>query len=88
PPFYIYPNPVLKGKDIKVNLQKIEVNNLKLNIYDSIGRLVYSQSLEDGVKEITINTSNFGVGMFLLNLSGIKFSSTHKFLIVTSLNSQ
>ena len=74
--FYIYPNPIGKGAEIKVLLQNAPFGsaqgdkwqNTKLKIFDIEGRLVYSQSPNRNSRLIW-QASNVASGLYIIHLN-------------------
>jgi len=75
----LYPNP---AKDVAyLNFDLSQTTNIAVNVYDALGRLVYSvpsQEMNSGINNITISTANFAAGMYNVTIqteSGI--TTTH-----------
>jgi len=73
PSFKIYPNPVVNELIIDVNLNS-NVEQLTIDIYDKLGRLIEDNIIEDSnvnvsSKEYKINTSNLPEGIYNIRVN-------------------
>ncbi|MES2836992.1 MAG: choice-of-anchor D domain-containing protein [Bacteroidota bacterium] len=65
---YIFPNPVELGKDVYVNLQLIDENEIvEVSIIDQIGKAVLNQTYT-GQKSIYINTLQLAKGVYFVKV--------------------
>lgn len=79
----IYPNPA--SKTIVLNLGDLTygdklANNYKFEIQDVYGRLIYSSQINPEQTEISIDVESLRHGIYFLNIRGIGFSASHKFI--------
>ena len=75
----LYPNPVTEKATI--NLSTIK-NATELNIFDNMGRKVYSQPLNAGQNNAEINASNFASGLYHINIKTNNAIYTTKMSVV------
>jgi PKD repeat protein len=78
-----YPNPSSSGK---VALQWIGAiqENVRITIYKSNGDIAFSQNLDgrqSGLSQITIDTSSFANGLYLIQFVGDKLTKTFRIVI-------
>lgn len=65
---YIFPNPVELGKDVYVNLQLIDENEIvEVSIVDQIGKIILNNSYK-GQKSIYFNTANLAKGVYFVKV--------------------
>ena len=80
--FRIYPNPVIDN--INISFYSIsKLTNPELELYDAMGRLVYSKKLNhlvSGANEIEMPSSKLDAGWYLLVLKSQEKIITNKFL--------
>jgi hypothetical protein len=79
----IYPNPT--NKILILNLGDLTygdklTNNYKIEIKDVYGRLVYSSQIQPKQTQVDINVESFRHGIYFLNISGVNFNTSHKFM--------
>ena len=79
----IYPNPVKKGNSFSVMLLNVPKGEYELTMLDLNGRVVYKLPIIHNGNETTmaINPGFIVNGIYSLNLSNSKFSSTTKLLV-------
>ena len=75
----IYPNPVTDNLSIKSEQSNIN----KLKVYNLDGRLVLEESYNASQSEVSINTSSFSNGMYLVNLSDVNGLQLSQLIIVS-----
>lgn len=69
------------GQEV-TRLLKNDAHNLKLNIYDSNGKLIYNKSWPEGLKEQVINTTSWKHGIYFIRIiGGSEVVSTGKFIV-------
>ena len=74
--FIIYPNPIFDILYVQIGQKPFN----KLSIFDSSGRLVYSETLNELCKQtVQINLSNLSSGLYQITLEGNQKISTAKF---------
>ena len=67
--FRVYPNPISKGKDLKIKLMDVYVNErLDLRWYDLHGKLVKGEKLLVNGDEVNTSTREMERGTYLLNI--------------------
>ncbi len=79
----IHPNPT--NKILILNLGDLTygdklTNNYKIEIKDVYGRLVYSSQIQPKQTQVDINVESFRHGIYFLNISGVNFNTSHKFM--------
>jgi hypothetical protein len=67
-PFTLYPNP--SDGHFKMQLHAIEADEIQLNVYNTLGKLVYAKTVgsKDGAL-ISIDLGDVNSGLYLLELS-------------------
>lgn len=75
----LYPNPVTEKATI--NLSEIK-NATELNVFDNMGRKVYSQTLNAGQNNAEINADNFASGLYHINIKANNTIYTTKMSVV------
>ncbi len=77
----VYPNPAKDETNIRFNLSKSQ--NLNVEIYDINGRLMnrFVKSLNDGVHQLTLNTSNYANGLYFVKMTSEVGMSTTKLVV-------
>ena len=73
----IYPNPVKNELNISHN-HKREV--LDIQIYNTIGLLIYEDHIETVENDVTIDVKNLPPGMYMINISNGKNNSSTKWI--------
>lgn len=64
--FNIYPNPII-GDSFTISIKEgVVKDSAILNVVNSLGKLVYSQKIEDSDRQISITTPNFNSGEILI----------------------
>lgn len=65
----VYPNPVENGRDIIISFENIadDFNDLKLEMYDVLGRLVHEEDVIES-DAIRLDTKDYSAGMYLISL--------------------
>jgi flagellar hook assembly protein FlgD len=66
----IYPNPTSNLSEISFSLE--EGNSVKMEVYNSLGSLVYSENagvLNQGKQRMSFNGSNLNNGLYFINLT-------------------
>lgn len=82
----IYPNPIRKGTLLKIELNR-QPSDLDLKLYNILGQIIHSEKvsgLTQNQQLITINTNYMASGLYFLRITGNKFRSTHKVLIINN----
>ena len=74
----LFPNPAQDKITLAINNQ-IESNQVPIQVFDSFGQKIYHETvfLEKGVNALTINTSSFNEGVYLVVLP----SGSHQNLV-------
>jgi Leucine-rich repeat (LRR) protein len=73
---FVYPNPF--DNAINIYLGSSEVENTEINIYSSLGQLVYTQSLKEHQDIYQIDTSKLPVGLYIVSIKTKDSLSTFK----------
>lgn len=78
-----YPNPTTSGQ---LNLQWIGATqeNVRVTVYTSDGQIAFQQNLDDrqsGLSQLTIDTSSFANGLYLIQFVGGKITKTFRIVI-------
>jgi hypothetical protein len=79
---FVYPNPAANTANIKIALAKS--SDVSVNIYNTIGELVYSESRTDlpaGDNVIQMNTSSFANGIYSVVINSANGSTSKKLII-------
>ena len=79
----IYPNPATTSTNVLLNLNDHE--NIVIDIYNSVGQVVFSQNngeLSSGEHLVTINTENFATGIYNLMVRTNKSIVSKKIVIL------
>ncbi|PKQ69729.1 S8 family serine peptidase [Raineya orbicola] len=74
----VYPNPVIKGNLVKIELPN-EVGSVNVQIFDMSGRVV-KQSIFEGTN-YEINTSEFSKGIYIIQMASEKGKTTKKLVV-------
>lgn len=74
----VYPNPVLKGNTVKIELPN-EVGNMSVQIFDMSGRVVKQNTFEGTSYEV--NTSEFSKGIYIIQMASEKGKITKKLVV-------
>jgi hypothetical protein len=76
----IYPNPA--HNEIMIELQNRNADNVRLDIYSSLGQRMYHQDLnQKAVEAILVNTTNWASGNYIIHVNG-KQPLTQQFMVV------
>jgi hypothetical protein len=62
----VYPNPATEALNVAMG----QSNYSQLNVYDNIGKLVYSQELNSSIQNISVDISKLAPGMYFLQTTG------------------
>jgi Leucine-rich repeat (LRR) protein len=73
---FVYPNPF--DNAINIYLGSSEVKNTEINIYSSLGQLVYTQSLKEHQDTYQIVTSKLPIGLYIVSIKTKDSVSTFK----------
>lgn len=73
--FTMLPNPGLTEFSIELPRR---IDNLKIEVYDLLGNLVYDENMETSVS--TVNVSTWASGIYLVKVSNGKISNTKRFI--------
>lgn len=73
----VYPNPATEVIKIKSKIDQ-ELNIEELNLYNSVGQLVFQKTVRDNNSIIEIDVSLFPNGLYFLNISSNKGITTKK----------
>ena len=73
----IYPNPVKAELNIKI---QSNTNNLKIEINDITGKIVFKGSYND-MKNIKLPLGRLSNGLYLLSITSENLKQSHKFLV-------
>ena len=76
----LFPNPANNFVTIKI-FDKLNSNNLTLEILNSIGQVVASKSIENAKEQIIMDVNNFSKGLYLVRVSSDNMYITKKLLI-------
>ncbi len=82
----IYPNPIRKGSLLKIELIQ-PTSELDLKLYNILGQVIRSEKvsgLTHNQQSITFNTSYIASGLYFLRITGNRFMSTHKVIIINN----
>ena len=80
--FNLYPNPS-NGSSINIEFQALTDSDAQIEIYDMVGRVVYSANLNnrnDITSNYELNVSNLNSGMYFVNLIIDKVKVSHKLI--------
>jgi hypothetical protein len=79
--FGMFPNPT--GGDVNLSVELSTATDLTLNIYNAFGQKVSSQQLGtvNGAQTFTAQTSSFSAGMYMVELTDGKYSTTAKLIV-------
>ena len=76
----VYPNPVNRGENMTIILPS--TNSVKLEIFNSIGRLMYARNATAAGGQIGLNVpANWASGIYIVRLANDNFSSSQMLLI-------
>lgn len=77
----VYPNPASNAANINIEMAQNE--NLNVAVMNALGQVVYTDalSLEAGVNTVKLNTENWTSGLYSINITSAKGSTTHKLTI-------
>jgi len=78
----VYPNPTIGELNIEFSNNPIFLEGLKIEIFDSLGRLIQSSSLTTGVQEsnILMSIDDFNSGAYYLKCSNENFEKHFKLI--------
>ncbi len=76
----LYPNPATNFVTIEI-MDKLNSDNLTLEILNSIGQVVESKSIENAKEQIIMDVNNFSKGLYLVRVSSDNLYITKKLLI-------
>ncbi len=68
-PFQLFPNPANNQLNLKFS-HGISHEKFELNIYATNGQLILNKPLDSNVNDLSINTSEFATGTYILELIG------------------
>ncbi|MEI7596906.1 MAG: C10 family peptidase [Bacteroidota bacterium] len=79
--FTLYPNPTSDNINIAFTMK--ETQNIKVDIFNVSGKLVYSEIINNCSGEISksINTQKFATGMYQLKISGLNDALNRRFIV-------
>jgi len=80
----LYPNPVMKGKAISLEIEDRFISDeVSLYITDVIGNIVYLENIdrEDLSETIFIDTDSFSVGIYFIRIADSRQELTKKLII-------
>jgi CarboxypepD_reg-like domain/Secretion system C-terminal sorting domain len=69
----IYPNPVIKGTDIKMSIDNLQEGNYRLSVYDVMGNPVAGKEIKitgSNSKESLLCDQRFAGGIYVISLTG------------------
>jgi hypothetical protein len=75
--FNIYPNPASDIFNLEIN--KTNIDDMTLNIFNSIGKLVRSEMLKHNQKQI--NIEDLGNGIYMVEMKSKEWTETQKLII-------
>lgn len=78
-PIMVTPNPVNDVTTIKINLETINPHST-INIYDNMGRVMYSKSSNESYYEEKVDCSMFERGVYFVEVLSKGFKNTTKFI--------
>lgn len=74
----LYPNPV--NEDLYIQTVGIDIENSKIEVYDTQGKAVYPLKFEKRSPTLTVMaTTHFPIGVYLLKIVGDKETKIFKF---------
>jgi uncharacterized delta-60 repeat protein len=67
----LYPNPVVRGELLTIDLSGIEINEsgLHFSVLDIYGRVLHRQQVKNDQEALFCNTSNLAAGLYVVRLS-------------------
>ncbi len=73
-----YPNPF--NDMLNIEIDAAENDNITINVYNVSGQIIYTANtgVSDGVNNIEIATSNYGAGVYFINVVGNSINETIK----------
>jgi M6 family metalloprotease-like protein len=75
---FVYPNPVVDER-LTIDLSSLQTNQtVVITIQDELGRTVYKEEKQNTT--VTINTQAFSSGVYFINLTSDRYSSSYKLL--------
>lgn len=78
----IYPNPLKQGDDLKMYVPEgVDFDQLQLRVIDRSGRTIRTNYTLNAKREVLLNTSELGQGLFFLKVVDGKRSTTKKLII-------
>lgn len=80
-----YPNPFNSETVIKFDIAGNKLNDVKIEVYDTSGRMIsetFNERLKGGTYEITFNGSSLSSGTYFYRMTAGDFSQTKKMLLV------
>ena len=78
----VYPNPVIQGENIFINLEQFTSNKaFKLSINDLTGKLIYTKEVLGGKSEL-ISTNDITAGVYLVSVQNE--SSLKRFKVIVN----
>jgi len=80
-----FPNPFNSSTKIKFEIKETSSQNVRLEIFDSIGRLkqiLVNESLKPGNYEVEFNSSDLSSGIYFYKLSTQNFSETKSMILL------
>lgn len=77
----LYPNPASDFATVAISSS--ESANASMTIFNLMGQMVYNENvaLNEGENTITVNTSNFQAGVYMINITTNKGTSTQKLIV-------
>jgi hypothetical protein len=79
----LYPNPVRSGEDLLLQLDQPEDERLDIDIYDVLGKQLYSHThrVEAGTRTLAIPTDGLAQGSYVLRVNG-RWPGSHRFQVL------
>ncbi|NND72535.1 MAG: T9SS type A sorting domain-containing protein, partial [Rhodothermales bacterium] len=78
-----YPNPVRSGQPLTVDV-RVQPSDVIVSVYNIVGRMVATEhlSVRDGNDNLTLDTSDFASGIYLVKVAGDFVNETSRFVVV------
>ncbi|NND73040.1 MAG: T9SS type A sorting domain-containing protein [Rhodothermales bacterium] len=78
-----YPNPVRSGQPLTVDV-RVQSSDVIVSVYNIVGRMVATENLSvrDGSDNLTLDTSDYASGIYLIKVAGDHVNETSRFVVV------
>jgi Secretion system C-terminal sorting domain len=77
--FQVFPNP--SNTHLTIDIGEYDFQNGSVNIYNSIGQLIYSQVIQNGTNRKSLNLSDFSEDIYFLQLTLGDNQATKSFIV-------